>query len=146
MQIGSLQPAGVDEDASVRGLIIVSAVQSFSRGRVFLTTPNPQTDPAVDFQLLTDERDLVRMRDGIRRLFDLARHPAIAAITASLHIDEAGRSLDDVWDERQLDEWLQARCSDYVHAVGSCRMGPLGSPVGGRSGRTCDWGGRPPRR
>jgi choline dehydrogenase len=128
MQIVSAQPVGGDEDAFVRGGIGVSAVQSFSRGRVWITTPDPQTDPAVDFRLLTDERDLVRMRDGVRRLFDLARHEAIATITARVQIDEAGRGLDDIRDERQIDEWLQARCGDYVHAVGTCRMGPLDDP------------------
>jgi 5-(hydroxymethyl)furfural/furfural oxidase len=128
MQIVAFQPFGVDEDAYVRGRLIVSAVQTFSRGRVWITTPEPQTDPAVDFRLLTDERDLVRMRDGVRRLFALARHPAIATITAGVQIDAAGHSLDDVWDERQIDEWLQASCADYVHAVGTCRMGAVDDP------------------
>ena len=40
----------------------------------------------MDFRLLTDERDLVRMRDGVRRLFDLARHKVIAPITADPYI------------------------------------------------------------
>jgi choline dehydrogenase len=128
MQINSAQPVGVDEDADARGGIGVSAVQSFSRGRVWLTTPDPQTDPAVDFRLLSDERDLVRMRDGARRLFELLRHPAIATITAQVLLDEVGRGLDDVRGEQEIDEWLQARCSDYVHAVGTCRMGPVDDP------------------
>jgi choline dehydrogenase-like flavoprotein len=59
--------------------------------------------------------------------FLLARHPAMAAIIERVLID-AGRSLDDVWDERQIDEWLQARRGDYVHAVGTCRMGPVDDP------------------
>ncbi len=128
MQIGCVQPVGVDQDAVVRGWITVSAVQAFSRGRVLLTTPDPERDPEVDFRLLTDERDLVRMRDGVRRLCDLARHKAIAAIAIQVHIDEAGHSLDDIRDERQVDEWLQTRCTDYVHAVGTCRMGPIDDP------------------
>ncbi len=128
MQIFSAQPVGIDEGASVRGGIGVSAVQSFSRGRVWITTLDPQTDPVVDFRMLTDERDLVRMRDGVRRMFELARHSEIATITARVQMDEAGRSLDDAWDERQIDEWLQARCSDYYHAVGTCRMGPVDDP------------------
>jgi choline dehydrogenase len=128
MQIISGQPVGVDENAYVRGGIGVSAVQSFSRGHVSITTPNPQNDPAVDFRLLTDERDLLRMRDGVRRLFGLVRHPAMTAIVERELIDAAGRSLDDVRDEQHIDEWLQAACSDYVHAVGTCRMGPVDDP------------------
>ncbi len=128
MQIVSAQPVGVDEAAFVRGGIAVSVVQSFSRGRVSITTPDPRIAPAVDFRLLTDERDLVRMRNGARRLFNLARHEAIATITARVLIDEAGHSLDDIRNEREIDEWLQARCGVYVHAVGTCRMGPLDDP------------------
>lgn len=67
--------------------------------------------------LLTDERDLVRTRDGVRRLCDLARHKAIAGIAIQMHIDEAGRGLDHIRDERQVDEWLQTRSTDYVHAA-----------------------------
>lgn len=128
MQIGSMQPLGVDQDAYGRAEIFVSAVQSFSRGRVAITTLDPQTDPLVDFRLLTDERDLARMRDGVQRLLELVCHPAIATITARVDIDAAGRSPDDLRDERQLDAWLQSRCSDYVHAVGTCRMGPRDDP------------------
>jgi len=128
MQIVSAQPVGVDEGAFARGGIGVSVVQSFSRGRVFLTTPDAQIAPVVDFRLLTDERDLVRMRHGVRRLFDLAGHEAIATITVRALIDEAGHSLDDIRNEREIDEWLQARCGVYMHAVGTCRMGPLDDP------------------
>jgi 5-(hydroxymethyl)furfural/furfural oxidase len=91
----------------------------------FLTAADPQRDAAVDLRLLTDERDLVRMRDGVRRLCDLARHQAIGAIALDVQIDEAGHSLTDIQDERQVDEWLQTRCTDYAHAVGTCRMGPV---------------------
>jgi choline dehydrogenase len=128
MQILTVQPVGVDQDAVVRGWITLSAVRAFSRGRVWLTAADPQRDPAVDFRLLTDERDLVRMRDGVRRLCDLVHHHAIATIAIQVHIDEAGHSLTDIQDERQVDEWLQTRCTDYVHAVGTCRMGPVEDP------------------
>jgi choline dehydrogenase len=128
MQMFSVHPAGVDEDARLHGSIVVAAVETFSRGRVWITTPDPQTDPAVDFRLLADERDLVRMRDGIRRVFELASHPAISAIAEPVLVGETGRSMDDFREERQLDEWLEAKCSDYVHAVGTCRMGPVDDP------------------
>jgi choline dehydrogenase len=129
MQIGSMQPYGADQGAYGRGMIFVAAVQAFSRGRVWITTPDPEADPAVDFRLLADARDLARMRDGVRRLSKLVRHPAIAAATARVDIDEAGRGLDDIRDDRQLDEWLAAHCTDYVHAVGTCRMGPADDPA-----------------
>jgi choline dehydrogenase len=125
MKIASTQPTGVDEGAPVRGAIGVSALQTFSRGRIWLTSADPAVDPAVDFRLLTDERDMVRMRDGVRRLFDLVRHPAIANIATRIRIDNDGRGPDDIRDDSDLDEWLLATCSDYVHSVGTCRMGSV---------------------
>ena len=103
-------------------------VQTFSRGRVWITTPDPQIDPAVDFRLLSDERDLVRMRDGVRRVFELVSHPAIANITESVRISETGHGMDDFQDDQQIDAWLQAEAGDYVHAVGTCRMGQIDAP------------------
>ncbi|MBN8891236.1 MAG: GMC family oxidoreductase N-terminal domain-containing protein, partial [Rhodospirillales bacterium] len=50
-----------------RGRIAVSVYQAFSQGFVRITTPDPTVDPRVDERMLSDERDLVRMRDGARR-------------------------------------------------------------------------------
>jgi choline dehydrogenase len=129
MQIFAGQPGpGLDEAARGRGMIGVAAVQTFSRGRVFILTSDPQRDPVVELGLLTDERDLVRMRDGVRRVFDLARQPAIATIAARVDVDASGRGMDDLRHEQQLDEWLQTGCQDYLHAAGTCRMGPVDDP------------------
>ena len=71
---------------------------------------------------------MVRMRDGVRRVFELVSYPAIANITESVRVGETGRGLDDVQDDRQIDAWLQAEAGDYVHAVGTCRMGQIDAP------------------
>ena len=53
----------------------------------------------------------------------------IAVVTTRVDIDDAGHGLDDIRDERQLDAWLAAHCTDYVHAVGTCRMGAADDPA-----------------
>jgi 5-(hydroxymethyl)furfural/furfural oxidase len=40
--------------------------KSYSHGTVELTSPDPAIEPAVDFQLLSDDRDLVRLADAFR--------------------------------------------------------------------------------
>ena len=90
--------------------------------------PDPTIDPEVDFRLLSDGRDLVRLRDGARRLFELAQHPAIATMTEHVWVGKTGQGMMDFRDDAQIDAWLLAECLDYVHAGGTCRMGPLEEP------------------
>jgi choline dehydrogenase len=128
MQLYSINPVDVDEAARGRGGLRASVVQTFSKGRVRITTPDPTIDPEVDFRLLSDGRDLVRLRDGARRLFELAQHSAIAAMTAHVWVGKTGQGIADLRDDAQIDAWLLAECLDYVHAGGTCRMGPLEEP------------------
>jgi choline dehydrogenase len=128
MQLYSINPVDVDEAARGRGALRASVVQTFSKGRVRITTPDPTIDPEVDFRLLSDGRDLVRLRDGARRLFALAQHSAIAAMTEHVWVGKTGQGIADFRDDAQIDAWLLAECLDYVHAGGTCRMGPLEEP------------------
>lgn len=51
------------------GAISVSPYKSFSRGTVTLRGADPDLSPDIDFQLLSDERDLRRMADGLGACF-----------------------------------------------------------------------------
>jgi choline dehydrogenase len=128
MQLYSINPTGIDEVARGHGALRASVVQTFSKGQVRLTTSDPTVDPEVEFRLLADERDLVRLRDGARRLFALAQHPVIAAMAAQVRVGKTGQGIADVRDDAQLDAWLRAECLDYVHAGGTCRMGAVDDP------------------
>lgn len=107
------------------GLLNVSAMQVFSTGRVRLRSTDPTVDPDVDFAMLSDDRDRVRLRDGVRRLRDLVRHPAIAALTDAVLAGD--QPLDALTDDH-VDDWLDANVTGYAHAVGTCRMGAAGDP------------------
>lgn len=41
--------------------------KSYSRGRLHLTDPDPFSEPQVNFNMLSDPRDLARLKDAIRR-------------------------------------------------------------------------------
>ena len=110
---------------NVIGMINISAMQVFSRGRITLRSADPTVDPEVDFAMLSDDRDRVRMRDGVRRLRDLARHPAITALADA--VQAGGHPLDGLADDT-FDDWLDANVTGYAHAVGTCRMGAVGDP------------------
>jgi 5-(hydroxymethyl)furfural/furfural oxidase len=52
----------------------------FSRGRVALSSRDPEGPPFVEFNFLADRRDLERMMIGFRRVVDLIGHPEVRGL------------------------------------------------------------------
>ena len=145
MIIIPLNLASSDVAGLETGTLAVSAYRSFSRGSLRLVSTDPEVHPDIDLALLSDERDLIRMRDGARRLFALAEHPALAAVADRVDLSqEAGgwwelglwqsgrpatRRIDAVVDDDDaLDAWLTATVGESAHGAGTCRMGALDDP------------------
>jgi 5-(hydroxymethyl)furfural/furfural oxidase len=55
--------------------------KSYSRGWVKLSDGSGDREPEVQFNLLGDQRDLDRMRDGLRRIVAYFDHPALKAVS-----------------------------------------------------------------
>lgn len=114
------------------GYIWASVYQSFSRGQLRITSRHPEAHPEIRFRMLSDSRDLVRMRDAIRRLVELARHPAFSAIADSVHLGRAPDfSNGDMRSDHfaaPSDRWILEHCFDVQHAAGTCRMGATADP------------------
>ena len=106
---------GYDRGSLARGCLYVAVYESHSHGTVTLSSPDPGAHPVVDLQMLTDERDLARLRDGARRLREIVASEPFRRITT-------GRTAG-VPDDRALDNWLLETCTDHQHPAGTCRMG-----------------------
>ncbi|WP_067666769.1 GMC family oxidoreductase [Nocardia miyunensis] len=101
--------------------------QVYSRGTLTLTSTDPADQPQIHSRMLSDERDLSRLRDGIRDLVELARDPAVAAITHG-PLEAENKALFAVLDsDSELDDHLLATVSDVQHATSTCRMGATGN-------------------
>jgi choline dehydrogenase-like flavoprotein len=85
-------------------------------------------DPRVEFRLLSDERDAVRMRLATQELLALVDNNAVRSITSTVTLDDKGTTPAEVADPVALDAWLRAAVSDYVHACGTCKMGSPENP------------------
>jgi choline dehydrogenase len=96
---------------------------------VRIATSDPAIDPTVDERMLSDERDLVRMRDGVRRLCEIGRHAGLRAISTGVEYGGSGRSIEEPLEGTALDDWMFAECSDAQHASGTCRMGAADDPA-----------------
>lgn len=110
------------------GRLAVSVYQAWSQGEVRIVSRDPAVDPAIDERMLSDPRDLVRMRDGIRRLRAIALGDPVRAIASRVEYGLTGRSIEEELGDDELDAWLFDECSDAQHASGTCRMGAADDP------------------
>jgi 5-(hydroxymethyl)furfural/furfural oxidase len=127
MQIIWFGAVGPTDDALAGARLMGAVMRVFSSGEVRLRSDDPDVDPIVEFNMLSDERDLVRLRDCVRRMIDVVRAPAVEAITDG--VVALTTPLDDLDTDDAVDAWLLATVCDYVHAVGTCRMGTPGDPA-----------------
>jgi 5-(hydroxymethyl)furfural/furfural oxidase len=128
MFMASMNTLGLDDAGRSNGLLVTSCFQTFSRGRVRVTSPDPSADPEVEINMLDDERDLVRLRDGYHRLHRIVEHPALQEITEGVESFVTGQMAGGFPPDEQLDQWLLENCQDTQHPVGTCRMGAADDP------------------
>jgi choline dehydrogenase len=136
MIMAAVNMEGYDEAGLAAGVVAVGAYQSFSEGVLRVVDPDPFAMPEIDERLLSDERDLVRLRDGARRLFAIAQHPAVQSVSESIRLAAGWTSaagvtdhpVEDVAGDAELDAWLLAVVRDDWHLVGTCRMGAADDP------------------
>ena len=114
MQIVWFNGLGATEEGCQGGRLIGAVMRVFSRGLVRLRSTDPLDDPIVDFRLLSDGRDLARLRDAVRRLVDIVRQPAVAAVTDA--VTAGPDSLETLTTDEAIDAWLASNVNDYVHA------------------------------
>jgi len=119
---------GPDAQGYATGFVGVAAFQTFSRGRLRITTTDPRTDPEIHLNMLADERDRIRLRDGAQRLFAIGRHPALVGIAEAITLGGTGALLETIATPAALDAWLDATVSDTYHPCGTCRMGAADDP------------------
>jgi choline dehydrogenase-like flavoprotein len=127
MQMVWFGGVGTTDESLAGGRLMGAVMRVFSQGEVRLASDDPVVDPIVEFRLLSDDRDRTRLRDCVRRMVDVARHPAIEAISDG--VVALTTPIDDLVTDDEIDAWLLATVNDYVHAVGTCRMGVPDDPA-----------------
>ena len=92
----------------------------FSVGELRLASADPSVQPELDYQFMTDPRDLSRMRSAVRRCVQLFEHPAFADLLG----ERVAPHADILNDDAALDAWLQQGAGIAGHTSATCRMGP----------------------
>ncbi len=114
------------------GAIGAGLYQAFSRGELVLSSPDPGANPVAEENMLSDERDRIRMRDAVRRLAALAAHPAVARLCHSVRFGETSLTPAEAASlpADELDSLMLEQCADIQHAAGTCRMTAFEDPRG----------------
>ncbi|TYB50314.1 FAD-binding protein [Nonomuraea sp. PA05] len=97
--------------------------QNHSRGVLTLKSADPGAQPEVRERMLSDARDLERLRHGVRALVELARGPEVAGILAGSVESANARLFEVLDDDAALGEHLLATAMDAQHGTSTCRMG-----------------------
>lgn len=94
------------------GLLMAAGMRVHSRGSVRLADSSPESDPVIDFSMLSDERDAVVMDRAIDALERLVDHEAVRSVATPMPYDRSPTG-------------VRAAIGDYVHATGTCAMGTV---------------------
>ena len=63
------------------GLTMLWVNKSYSTGEIRLVSPDWRVEPEIDFNMVSDERDLVRLMEGTRLMAKIQSHPAVRGQT-----------------------------------------------------------------
>ncbi|WP_282038122.1 choline dehydrogenase [Halomonas alimentaria] len=96
----------------------VGSMRSESRGRIRLTSRDPEAAPSILFNYMSTDKDWQEFRDAIRLTREIINQPAFDAYR--------GREISpgpDVQSDAGLDAFVKAHAETAYHPCGSCRMG-----------------------
>jgi choline dehydrogenase len=107
------------------GSFMVFLYQCFSRGRLVLTSTDPDALPDVDMRQLSDERDRVRARFALSRAAELAASSAFDDVITATPVARDGTSFSEIvsMSASEFDEWIPKVGRDVAHMCSTCRMG-----------------------
>jgi choline dehydrogenase len=95
-----------------------------SRGEIRLNSTDVTDQPLIDFNYMAEPRDLMRMRDGVRRLVIIGERPEFRMIA-----DEMIQPTADIVDiDQVLDEWIRREVVTGHHISSSNMMGVESNP------------------
>lgn len=115
--------AGNDSSLAV---LSVALMQVQSRGSVRTTSSDPMIHPAVNFNMLSAEEDVQRLREALMLLLRLVGSISVKSRAHGVYCDDSGTPAESIVDmnDSELLGWMRAHVGNYLHAAGTCRMGP----------------------
>ena len=96
-----------------------------AKGEVRLNSGDYRDHPYLDYNLLANDEDLRRFRDGVRLVVSMEDHPSMAAL-----IDKRVYPEDtDLESDQSLDRWILSKVGTGHHVSCTAKMGPRSDPM-----------------
>lgn len=96
----------------------VCGLHPYSRGTVFLESPDPTAAPGIDPRYLSDRRDLETLNRGVKIAREIMLTPPMAQ-----YCEREMFGVKDGMSDAQWEDHIRARADTIYHPVGTCRMG-----------------------
>ena len=105
--------------------MMVALLRPVSRGELKLSSTDPNVQPRLDYNYLSDPFDRERLRDGVRQSLELARREELRELLG----DRLEPADSDLASDEALDAWMLREAVTFSHISGTCRMGPSSDPM-----------------
>ena len=106
-------------------IMSVGIYLALSAGELRIASADPDTQPSIDYNYLSDPFDLERLRKGVHLCMALVEHPEFTQIIDALHEPTPAQLADD----DALDAWIRRSVSTMHHISCTCKMGPASDPM-----------------
>ena len=105
--------------------MMVALLRPASRGELKLRSADPNVQPGLDYNYLSEPLDRQRLRQGVRQALRLARHDGLKELLG----DRLEPADPDLVSDEALDAMMLREAVTFSHISGTCRMGPSSDPM-----------------
>ena len=123
LRVKTLKVPGVGEFGAARpdlADMMVALLRPASSGELTLRSTDPNVQPWLDYNFLSEPFDRERLRNGVRQALELAQHEGLRELLGD-RLDPAD---PDLVSDEALDAWMFREVVTFSHISGTCRMGP----------------------
>ena len=100
--------------------MMVCLMRPVSRGELKLRSTDPDAQPWLDYNYLSEPLDRQRLRHGVRQALQLGGHDGLGELLG----DRLEPADPDLASDEALDAWMLREAVTFSHISGTCRMGP----------------------
>ncbi len=105
--------------------LVACVFKSYSYGKLEFDSTDIDARPRLVMEYLSDERDYIKIVDGVRRTIEVCRTKAIASVSEGIRRPTER----ELADPALLEPWIRRNAASGAHPSCTARMGPTDDPT-----------------